>query len=117
MTRELTCIICPVGCSIKLEFEGVKVSNITGNNCMRGKAYAETEVLNPQRTLTTTVRCDDGSVLPVKTLNPIPKNKLFEAMDIINKKTVHLPVCLGDVIIEDVFGSKVVAVSNKKVSD
>ena len=112
MKRELTCIVCPIGCSLVAEIEDGKVTSVTGNTCPRGKVYAETECVSPMRTITTTVRCTDGTILPVKTQSPIPKDKIFEAMKIINKQTPHLPISIGDVIIEDVFGSKVVAVAN-----
>ncbi len=112
MKRELTCIVCPVGCSLCAEIEDGKVILVTGNTCPRGKVYAETECISPVRTITTTVRCKDGSILPVKTKNPIPKGKIFEAMEIINKACPVLPISAGSVIIEDVFGSPVIAVSS-----
>jgi len=112
MKRELTCIVCPLGCVITAEIENGKVIGIWGNSCPRGKAYAETECTAPMRTITTTVRCAGGEILPVKTASPIPKDKIFEAMAIINKSSPVLPIRAGDVIIENVFGSKVIAVKN-----
>ena len=114
MTRELTCIVCPLGCSLAVEMSDGKVQSVSGNTCPRGKVYAEKECTNPVRTITSTVRCEDGSVLPVKTEAPIPKDKIFDAMKIINNASVHLPISIGDVIIEDVYGSKVVATKNAK---
>ena len=64
------------------------------------------------RTITSTVRCEDGRVISVKTDRPIPKAKMFECMKMINSATAHLPIHIGDVIIEDVFGSNVVATEN-----
>lgn len=115
--RELTCIVCPLGCRITVELDGKKVINVTGNTCPRGKAYAEKECTNPERTITTTMRASDGSVIPVKTDRPIPKDKMFEAMKIINNSSAVLPISVGDVIIENVFGSDVVAVQNKKAEE
>lgn len=114
MTRELTCIVCPIGCSLKVELDGKNVLSVTGNTCPRGVEYAKNECTNPVRTITTTVVCDDGSFVPVKTDKPIPKDKIFEVMEIVNKKKAHLPISIGDVIIEDVFGSNIVATANKK---
>ena len=37
---------------------------------------------------------------------------MFDAMDVINGKTVKLPVNIGDILIENVFGSNVVSVKN-----
>ncbi|MBE7045780.1 MAG: DUF1667 domain-containing protein [Ruminococcaceae bacterium] len=109
MKRNLTCIICPIGCALEVELEGKQVISVSGNTCPRGKAYAETECTNPQRTVTTTVRCEDGRVLPVKTDRPIPKEKMSECMKIINQTVAPLPISIGDVIIKDVCGSNIVA--------
>lgn len=112
MKRELTCIVCPIGCSLVAEINDGRVSAVSGNTCPRGRAYAESECVSPVRTITTTVRCENGKMLPVKTDTPIPKEKIFEAMEIINKLRPVLPIAAGDVIIKDIFGSKVIAVRN-----
>ena len=112
MTRELVCIICPRGCGLKVEMEEGKIVSITGNSCPRGVKYAEDACLSPQRTVTSTVRCEDGRMISVKTDRPIPKDKVFECMKLINAATAKAPVAIGDVIISDVFGSNVVATEN-----
>ncbi|MBR3816552.1 MAG: DUF1667 domain-containing protein [Clostridia bacterium] len=113
MERKLTCIICPLGCELTVQLEDKEILDISGHTCPRGKAYAEAECTAPTRTLTTTVRCSDGSLVPVKTQTPIPKEKMSECMEILNGVTAALPLAIGDVIVEDVFGSKVVATQNK----
>ena len=113
MKRTLTCIVCPVGCTLEAELEEGKVVSVSGNTCPRGIKYAEAECIAPVRTVTSTVRCADGSVLPVKTDRPIPKEKVAECMKIINNAIAPLPVAIGDVIIKDVFGSNVVATKNQ----
>ena len=114
MDRKLTCIVCPLGCSMVAEVENGKVLSVSGNTCPRGKAYAESECINPQRVVTSTVRCQDGSMLSVKTDRAIPKEKMAECMKIINAASPDLPISVGDVIIENVFGSNVVATANMK---
>lgn len=111
--RVLTCIICPKGCKITVKSDEGGILEIEGNTCPRGREYAVNECTNPQRTVTTTARCDNGSVVAVKTDKPIPKKKIFDCMKIINNCIVRLPVSIGDVIIEDVFGSNIVASENK----
>lgn len=110
--RELTCIICPRGCQLAVEF-GNEMS-VSGNLCPRGKVYAINECTDPQRMVTSTVRTDDGGVVAVKTDKTIPKDKMMECMKMINSVTAKLPVCVGDVIIDDIFGAKVVATQNKE---
>ena len=114
MEKELICIICPMGCTMTAEIKNGKVVDVRGNSCPRGKNYAINECTNPVRTITTTVRCKNGALLPVKTLSPIPKDKIQDAMKIINKVSPALPISIGDVIIEDVFGSKIVSAKNLK---
>lgn len=112
--REMTCIVCPLGCTLIAEVEGNRVIKVCGNTCPRGAAYAESECISPRRVVTTTVKCQDGTPLPVKTDAPIPKGKVFEAMKLINNAHPVLPISRGDVIIENVFGSKVVATKSEK---
>ena len=111
--RELTCIVCPRGCQLTVELEGKTVLSVSGNICKRGKTYAENECTNPMRTVTTTAKTTDGGVVACKTETTIPKEKMFECMEIINKTVVSLPVRVSDVILEDVFGSRIVATQNK----
>lgn len=112
-TRELTCIVCPRGCQLSVELDGNKVFSIKGNSCPRGKTYAENECTNPQRTVTSTMRCSDGSVIPVKTDRTIPKSEVMNCMRIINSGIAKLPVNTGDVLIENVFGSNIIATENR----
>ena len=113
MERTLTCIVCPLGCQIKVALEGKKVLSVTGNTCPRGKEYAETECINPVRTVTTTMRCRDGGLVSVKTDRPIPKEKMTECMAIVNAAVAQTPLKIGDVLLADVFGSNIVATQNK----
>ena len=113
--RELTCIICPKGCALKAELdENGKVLGVTGNTCKRGAEYAEAECTNPMRTVTSTMRCSDGSVIPIKTKTPIPKADVYDCMKLINKGVVTLPVHIGDVVIHNVFGSDIVVTENRE---
>lgn len=115
--REMTCIICPMGCSLTVEMEGEEVTSISGNTCNRGAAYAEAEVRHPQRTVTSTMRCDNGDVLSVKTDRPIPKSKVMDCMEMINAHVAALPVAVGQVLLRDVFGSNIIATENKQAGE
>ena len=65
MTKKLTCIVCPMGCQLKVELDGKRVVSVEGYTCKRGLAYAETEFTAPMRTLTTTAPVEGGGVVPV----------------------------------------------------
>lgn len=109
--RELTCIICPRGCQLSIDMSGEIA--VSGNLCPRGRVYAINECTDPQRTVTSTVRTSDGGVVAVKTDGTIPKDKMMECMEMINSVTVSLPIHVGDVVIDDAFGVKVIATQNK----
>lgn len=98
---EMVCIICPNGCSIKIENDVVK-----GNRCEKGKVFAIEELKTPRRTLTTTVKTiyEDCPVLPVKINGLIPKEKIFECIKEINKITISKRLKRGDIIIKDMLG-------------
>ena len=109
--RELTCIVCPRGCQLTVDI-GAEIM-VSGNLCPRGKDYAINECTNPKRVVTSTVRTSDGGVVAVKTDVAIPKDKMMECMEIINSVVVELPICVGDVIVDNVFGARIVATQNK----
>lgn len=111
--KELTCIICPRGCHLVVDDE----LNVTGNTCPRGAVYAKNELTHPTRTLTSTVRIESSieSMLPVKSDNPLPKEKIFDAMELINKTTVKAPIKIGDIVIKNIFGLEVNIVATKDI--
>ena len=115
MERELTCIICPRGCHLKIDDN----LNVTGNFCPRGAAYAKQEVLDPRRTLTTTVHCESEllNVCPVKTDGTIPKGLLLQAMEEVNKVTLTPPVEVGQVVIEDLLGTGIPLVATRRIDE
>ena len=116
-TRELTCINCPLGCRISVTMEGDNIISVTGNTCKRGYLYACNEVRSPVRTVTTTIKVKGGEVdrVSCKTKEPVPKEKIFEIMEAINKASCKAPVAIGDVLIEDCAGTGVAIVATKAV--
>ena len=110
MKRSLVCVACPLGCPIEVEMNDAgEVLSVTGNTCKRGDAYARTEVTNPTRSLTTTVRLEGGvlPVVPVKSAKPIPKGLMKSAVKEINKTVLRAPVHIGDVAVKDILGTGV----------
>lgn len=115
--RELTCIGCPLGCQITVEMENKNVVSVTGNTCPRGKAYAEKEVTNPTRIVTSTVKVLGGEkgFTSVKTKEDIPKSKIFDVMNDINSCVAKAPLSIGDVVIDNVAGTGVPVIVTKAV--
>lgn len=114
--RELICIGCPLGCPLTVEITGDEIS-VSGHTCKRGEEYGKKEVQNPTRIVTSTIRVNHG-VLPmvsVKTAADIPKGKIFACMKEIRNMTVHAPVVLGQVLIENCGETGVAVVATKTV--
>jgi len=101
-TVNLTCIECPIGCSVEVTLEDNKPILVKGNGCPRGKLYAENEVVCPKRVVTSTVRAENGVLVPVKTDKPVKKSEMFEIMKKINQTTCRLPIKIGDIIVENI---------------
>ena len=118
----MTCIICPMGCTMEVTTEGEganrRVISVTDNGCKRGPEYVEKELLNPTRTLTTTITVQNGdlSVVPVKTAGDVPKKMLLQCMEVIRRATVRAPVKTGDVLLRDILGTGVNVVSCARVN-
>ena len=116
-TRNLTCIICPLGCALTVEFDSDgKVNKVSGNTCPRGKQYAIDECTHPMRTVTSTARASDGAPIAVKTDRAIPKELMLACMKEINRVTVTLPTRIGDVVIENLLGTgaNVIVTANRE---
>jgi len=108
MKNELICIVCPMGCRLKIEGTAEEPV-ITGNKCKRGIAYVKEELTNPTRMICSTVRIKGGihKVVPVKTDRAIPEKYKFEIMKLINKVDLTSPVNMGDKVLENVFDTGV----------
>ena len=99
--RIITCIECPIGCTITVGLDGDKIINLEGNTCQRGKLYAENEIVCPRRVLTSTVKTMDGRLLAVKTIRPIKKSETFKVLEII-RNTVTQVKHIGEVVVKNV---------------
>ena len=107
MKKELTCIVCPMGCNLEVEIQGSDVVSVTGNTCKRGEEYAKTECINPQRVITTTVKSSEGHIIPVKTDKAVPKDMIFECMKAITAihPKVERDLNIGDILCEKIGGT------------
>lgn len=100
--KELTCIICPRGCRLKIDDQ----MNVTGNSCPRGPKYAIAELTNPTRTITSSIRVTNRpyTLVSVKTDKPIPKDKMFDVMKEIDKLSIAAPTHIGQIVKENILG-------------
>jgi CxxC motif-containing protein len=117
MRKNVTCIVCPLGCRIRVTYSEDAIQRIEDYQCEKGKDYAVQEIFNPVRTLTTTLNVTNGELLlvSVKINKPVPKDKIFDIMDTISGFEVIAPVKIGDVLIEQVQGLDTDIVATRNV--
>lgn len=113
---ELTCIVCPRGCRLKVdEANGYEV---TGAACPRGIAYGKKELTNPTRTVTSTVAITGAlhNRLPVKTSEEIDRALVQKAVDALKQVRVAAPVKTGDVVLKNVLGTGIDFIATKDMA-
>ena len=110
MKRNLTCIICPKGCSMEVDISEKGIF-VTGNTCPKGEKYAIEECTHPVRTVTSIMRIGNrhDTMVSVKTSVPVAKEHIFQVMEVIHNSVVDAPVHIGDVLIRDVYGADIIA--------
>jgi CxxC motif-containing protein len=112
--RDMICIACPIGCHLHID-DNLKV---TGNLCKKGEKYAIEEITHPTRILTTTVKTNnkDTPRLSIKSRDPLPKELLFQALQILDSIIIKNNVKIGDIIVKDILNSGIDMVATKNVA-
>lgn len=96
-----TCVMCPMGCQLEIEPDG-DTYKISGNTCKRGQVYGLQEMKNPMRVVTSLVMTDCGKPVSVKTSDVVPKDKIFEILNVLAKTKTSKNAIIGDVLIENI---------------
>ena len=106
--RKMVCISCPQGCSLEIT-GNIGALAVDGNRCKKGVEYAVQESTNPMRSITTTVRTvfKDFPRLSVKTDADVPLRDIFNFMCEINTVEVRERLVPGQVVKQNLRGSKV----------
>jgi len=117
MKKEYTCIICPNGCEIEAEVDGITVITLEGARCNRGKEYVEQELVDPQRNIATVVAVANGDMplVSVRLTGCIPKVRIFDVVDQIKQVELAAPVAIGQVVVKDVLGLGCDVIATKNV--
>jgi CxxC motif-containing protein len=117
MRKNVTCIICPLGCRIRVVYSKDAIQRIEDYQCEKGKDYAVQEIFNPVRTLTTTLMVMNGDLplVSVRTSTPVPKQRTFDIMDELAGIEVDAPVVIGDILVEHVLGMDADIIATKNV--
>ncbi|MEY8000137.1 DUF1667 domain-containing protein [Clostridium sp. Mt-5] len=113
MKKDFTCIVCPNGCDITIEYDGKQITSINGATCKRGEKYVKQEIQDPKRTIATLVKVKNGKepLVSVRTKEPIPKNKIFDVVNEIKKIKLEAPVEIHQIVRKNILelGSDVIA--------
>lgn len=116
MVKEITCIGCPIGCRISAVLENGEIRSLSGYTCNVGKKYAQEELTAPKRMVTALMPVRGcRQPLPVRTSQPIDKQKIVDCLNEIAGRSVTLPVHIGDVVLPSVCGSAVNIIATKEL--
>jgi len=117
--RELVCISCPVGCMLTISMDKEDVQ-VMGHQCKLGVRYAEKEVTNPSRMLTTSIKILNGKeasymMLPVKTSAEVPKDRLLDCLKVIKSLKLTSPVDFGEIVVENILDLGVDVIATRQL--
>ena len=115
--KEITCIVCPIGCKILVRTDGTHFELLDGNKCKKGVDYARNEALDPRRMLTSSVLVKNGKwpLVSVKSSQAVPKDKVFSVLKEIKQLTINAPVKSGQLVIKNVANTNIDIVATKSV--
>jgi CxxC motif-containing protein len=116
--KQITCIVCPIGCKILVRKDGSTVNSIDGNKCKRGIEYARSEALDPRRMLTSSILVLGGEwpLVSVKSSRAVAKKHVFSVLSEIKKANVPAPVRLGQVLIKNVSNTDIDIIATKSIN-
>ena len=111
----LVCIVCPKGC--RLSVDKAQAYKVSGHDCKRGEVYGKAEMQNPTRMVTSTVKVRGGAYrrCPVKTLSPIPKARMMDAVRLLDGIELTAPVAAGQIVVEDICGTGIPFVTTRSM--
>ncbi|OPY15758.1 MAG: hypothetical protein A4E70_00864 [Syntrophus sp. PtaU1.Bin005] len=102
--KELTCVLCPNGCPLEITLEDGPtpvIKEVVGYHCKRGPEWAEQELINPMRTIASSILVEGGDfpLVSVRTDSAIPLASIAKVMEAIKAVRLKAPVRIGDILI------------------
>ena len=118
MTRTLICILCPNSCELTAEYGDGLPLRCTGNLCHKGAEYARQELLAPMRNIATSVEVAEGDLplCSVRLTGPIPKGRIFDAVDAIHRCRLTAPIHAGQVILRNLLDLGVDVIATRDIA-
>jgi len=116
-TTKLICITCPVGCELTVTHEGKEVLEVEDNQCKLGVEYARQEISAPRRMIITTIRVKGGfhPLVPVRSAESVPKEKIFPILKELRKVELEAPVEIHQVVLENALDTGVDVVTSRSL--
>ena len=118
-TREVTCILCPMGCRASVTTEARDRIRVEDVECQRGREYAVNELKAPKRDFFTTVRIMGARipVCPVRTTRPIPKERKGESNRALAKVILQAPIKAGQTIVKNFLGLGIDVIATRDLEE
>jgi CxxC motif-containing protein len=113
---KLICITCPKGCTLEVQREGETVVKVE-QGCKRGHEYANRELVDPRRMISSTVKIAGGlhPLLPVYTSEAFPKPRIPELMIALRKLKIKAPIRMNEAVLENALGTGVNILASRDI--
>jgi CxxC motif-containing protein len=114
MIDRLTCVLCPIGCELKVD-RAAGGLDVRGNQCDKGPDFAAEEILRPRRNLATSVPLigTTSQMVSVRLSAPVPRDMIFPILAEIAKLRPEPPVQRGQVLIYNVLETGVDVIATR----
>jgi len=117
-STRIICITCPMGCTLEVTHDGGTITRVEGNSCKKGPKYAEAELTDPRRMVTSTVKVTGGvyPLVPVYTSAPIPKPLIFDLLRELRKVQLNAPVQVGQIVLENALNTGIDVLASRNLA-
>jgi CxxC motif-containing protein len=115
--KNLVCFICPNSCRLTLIESNGKLQ-VRHNGCPRGIEFAQKEIYDPERTLTSTVKVL-GGVLPLVSVRsdiPVKKDELIGIVKQLDGIVIPAPVTSGQVVLKNAGKNKATIIATRSIA-
>jgi CxxC motif-containing protein len=118
MNKNMVCFICPKSCLLSVSGEnGTDPIRVENNGCTRGIEFAQKEINDPERTLTSTVKVRGGvlSLVSVRSDGFVKKAELLRLVKQLDSLVLEAPVSIGQVVMPSAGTNKVHIIATRGV--
>jgi NADPH-dependent 2,4-dienoyl-CoA reductase/sulfur reductase-like enzyme/CxxC motif-containing protein len=118
MTKNMVCFICPKSCLLSVQEIDDEIL-VKNNRCDRGAEFAVKELGDPERTLTSTMRVNNGALplVSIRSETPVKKTELKDLVRCFDGMTVDAPVSSGDVLFSAIGKNGVNIIATRSVEE